>query len=78
MTPAQGQTVRRVGMLIQVLSLYGLFSLGKGKFDLWRNSDLDPSIVLTAGFGTGFCLWLAGTVAIHWERFRKKGEPRSH
>jgi hypothetical protein len=76
MTPAQGQTLRRVGLLLEVLSMFGLFSLGKGRVDIWKDSGMDPSVVWTIGLVLGVLLWAVGTYYIHRERlWGSSGKP---
>jgi hypothetical protein len=69
MTPATGQTLRRLGLLVEAVCLLGLLSLARGNVGLVRAGwPLDPSVLLAAGLAVGFTLWLTGTLAIYWPR----------
>jgi hypothetical protein len=74
MTPATGSILRRVGLLIEAISLFGLLSLARGQADVWARRGIDPSVLMAGGLALGFLLWLAGTLAIHWPG-RKEGGP---
>jgi hypothetical protein len=71
MTPDTGQILRRVGLLVEAISLLGLLSLARGHGEVWRTRGLDPSVLMAGGLALGFTLWLIGTLAIHWPRRRK-------
>ena len=65
MTPAQGQTLRRAGLVLEALCVLGLLALARGKVQIGKGSGLDPSLVMAAGLGLGFVLWAVGTAAIY-------------
>ena len=68
MKVASGQTLRLVGLLIEVPCVLGLFSLKRGKLGNWDASAIDPALLLSIGIGLGFFCWITGTVIIHWPR----------
>jgi hypothetical protein len=70
MNSATGQTLRRLGLLIEAVSIFGILSVRRGNVGVWQRSGLDPSVVLTAAFVVGFVMWLAGTVLIRRSRDR--------
>ncbi len=70
MTPARGQFLRRVGLVIEVLCMLALLSLARGKVDIWRGFPIEPSRFLSGGLAAGFALWVTGTVAIYAGRKR--------
>ena len=70
MTPARAQSLRRIGLVIEVLCMLGLLSLARGKIDIWRGFPIEPSRFLSVGLGIGFLFWVTGTVAIYAARKR--------
>ena len=73
MTPARGQLLRRIGLVIEVLCMLGLLGLARGKDEIWKGFPLDPSRFLSVGLGVGFLFWVTGTVAIVAGRKRGDG-----
>lgn len=73
MKPATGQTLRRIGLLLEALCMLGLLSVARGQAPLQEFAGLTQVQYMTAGLVLGFVLWFVGTAAIHWPR--KSREP---
>ena len=59
MASASGQIARRVGLVIEALSLLGYVA---------TRGEPARGRALMAGLVVGFALWAAGTLAIYWPR----------
>lgn len=73
MNAATGQSLRRAGLLIEAVSMFGILAARRGNVGFWKDARLDPSVVLPALFATGFVMWLVGTLTIRRSRLREKG-----
>ena len=67
MTPASGQRLRRLGLLIELIAVIGLLTTGRGKGDLLASGRLDSHTFLAGCLAIGFVIWLTGTL-IYWRR----------
>jgi hypothetical protein len=68
MTPQTGQLLRRLGLLIETLSLLGLLSIYRKGVDPGKFAGFSVVQFMTAGIALGFALWLAGTITIYRRR----------
>jgi hypothetical protein len=65
-TTATGQTLRRLGLLVEAACVLGLLADARGRLPHPGRLPFDPGLALGVGLGFGFCLWMAGTLAIYW------------
>lgn len=72
MTAATGQVLRRTGLVVELLCMFGLLSARQGKLASWGRLGVDPSTALGVGFGLGFVVWAVGTFAIYRARGERK------
>jgi hypothetical protein len=75
MTRIQGQILRTVGLLIEMLGI--LVLVYRTKTDA-AGSPLPGSLSLTqawAVIGAGFALWFVGSIVIYWPRAERRHLP---
>jgi hypothetical protein len=68
MTRTVGQTLRRLGLLIEAACALGAILARRGYVALWERSGIDPNIALAALFAAGVCLWIAGSLILLCQR----------
>jgi hypothetical protein len=71
MTPARGQILRRIGLVIEVVCVVALLNPAPVKVEVWRRFGVDPIRPLWIGLAIGFALWITGTAAIFAGRKRQ-------
>lgn len=64
MTAATGQTLRRLGLLIEAVTMLALLSLRSGNAEFLKGSRVDPGSALMVAFGLGLGMWAVGTETI--------------
>ena len=72
MSRGTGQMLRLGGMVIEAVSVFLLLGVRRGDVGLWKQTGLDPSVVLPAAFLVGLATWVTGTLAL--SRHRKRQE----
>ncbi|MGE3819525.1 MAG: hypothetical protein AB7I30_08820 [Isosphaeraceae bacterium] len=72
MTPALAQTLRRSGLLLELLAMAGMVWRTRGDAPFWESLPFSPATGLAALFATGFGLWLTGTLALLAARNRRE------
>ncbi len=77
MTAATGQTLRRLGLLIEAVTMLTLLSLWRGNAEFLKGSRVDPATVLMAVFGLGLVMWVVGTETIRRAAMRESRGSRS-
>ncbi len=77
MTPARAQTLRRIGLTVEVLCMLGLLGLARGRAEIWNGFPMDPSRFLTLMLGIGFLIWVAGTSGLYLGRKRESNPGNS-
>jgi hypothetical protein len=75
MSPAQAQTIRRLGLMIETACLFGLMWLWRKKIPLRPVGGVDQLLALKIGLALGFALWLFGTATIYWPKRSSGGKP---
>ena len=68
MTEASGRTFRRAGLLFEAVSMLLMLATHRGQVPFWKQSGLDPNVILPIVFGVGVLLWFTGTLAIRKAR----------
>lgn len=72
MTAATGQTLRRLGLLIEAVTMLGLLSIWRGNGAFLKGSRVDPASVLMVVFSIGLGMWLVGTETIRRARAARR------
>lgn len=64
MTPTVAQTLRRSGLVIELLAMAGMVWRTKGDAPFWHSLPFNPASGLAVLFALGFGLWLTGTLVL--------------